>query len=106
MECMKESLVLHGKHVRLETLEHRHVDGLVSASAGDGLLYRWSPVPRGEVEATKYVDTALSLREAGSALAFAIHSRRRRRRDRVYAILQLGAMGLAEGLRLTRPHDS
>jgi N-acetyltransferase len=73
MEVMKsESLVLQGKHVRLESLEHRHVDGLVAASAGDGSLYRWSPVPQGKVESTRYVDTALASREAGTAVAFAI----------------------------------
>jgi len=68
---MSDSLVLHGRHVRLEALERRHVDGLAAASAGDSSLYQWSPVPKGKVEAARYVDTALSLREAGSALAFA-----------------------------------
>jgi hypothetical protein len=43
-----KALVLTGKHVRLEPLEHRHVPGLAAASAGDASLYQWSPVPRGE----------------------------------------------------------
>jgi hypothetical protein len=47
-----ESFTLHGKHVRLEPLEHRHVDGQVG-SAGAAALYQWSPVPRGKVEATE-----------------------------------------------------
>ena len=67
-----EDLVLHGRHIRLEPLAHRHVDGLVAAAGADPSLYRWSPVPQGEVETTRYVDTALSWKEAGSAIPFAI----------------------------------
>jgi RimJ/RimL family protein N-acetyltransferase len=63
--------VLEGTHVRLEPLEHRHVDGLVAAAAKDPSLYHWSPVPRGKVEATKYVETALAWRDAGTAVPFA-----------------------------------
>src|SRR6516225_5893208 len=72
VEAMRtESPVLQGKHVRLEPLEHRHVEGLVTASAADPSLYQWSPVPQGKVEAAKYVDTALAWRDAGSAVPFA-----------------------------------
>ncbi len=67
-----ESFVLQGKHVRLEPLEHRHVDGLVAAAGDDAELYQWSPVPRGKDAATHYVDTALAWRDAGSAVPFAI----------------------------------
>jgi N-acetyltransferase len=67
-----EGLTLQGKHIRLEPLEHRHVDGLVAAAGDDAALYQWSPVPRGKVAATTYVDTALAWREAGSAVPFAI----------------------------------
>jgi N-acetyltransferase len=67
-----ESFVLPGKHVRLEPLEHRHVDGLVAAAGDDAELYQWSPVPRGREAATSYVDTALAWRDAGSAVPFAI----------------------------------
>ncbi|HXB57403.1 MAG TPA: GNAT family protein [Vicinamibacteria bacterium] len=67
-----EGLVLIGGHVRLEALEQRHVDGLVAASATDPSLYQWSPVPRGEVETRSYVNTALTWRDAGSAVPFAI----------------------------------
>jgi len=66
------SFVLQGRNIRLEPLEHRHVDGLVAASGDDASLYQWSPVPRGNVEATSYVDTALAWRDAGSAVPFAI----------------------------------
>jgi N-acetyltransferase len=63
--------LLVGKHARLEPLEHRHVDGLIAAAAADPGLYRWSPVPQGRVEATRYVDTALAWRDAGSAVPYA-----------------------------------
>ncbi len=66
------TVTLQGKHIRLEPLEHRHVDGLVTVAAGDPSLYRWSPVPQGKVEAAKYVDTALAWRDAGTAVPFAI----------------------------------
>ena len=68
---METCPVLTGRRVRLEPLDRRHVDGLVAASAGDPSLYQWSPVPQGNLEATRYVDTALALRDAGSAVPFA-----------------------------------
>ncbi len=67
-----ESPVLRGRHVRLEPLDHRHVDGLAAAAAVDRSLYQWSPVPQGKVEAVSYVDAALAGRDAGSAVPFAI----------------------------------
>ena len=66
-----EPIRLEGKHVILEPLGREHIDGLAAASAADPSLYQWSPVPQGKAEATRYVDTALSWREAGTALAFA-----------------------------------
>jgi RimJ/RimL family protein N-acetyltransferase len=67
-----EIITLQGRHVRLEALDHRHIDGLVAASADDASLYQWSPVPRGKTEATQYLDTALAWRDAGTAVPFAI----------------------------------
>jgi RimJ/RimL family protein N-acetyltransferase len=67
-----QEFVLQGRHIRLEPLDHRHVDGLAAASADDATLYQWSPVPRGKAEATKYVDTAVAWRDAGTAMPFAI----------------------------------
>ena len=67
-----ERFTLQGKYVRLEPLEHHHVDGLVAAAANDRELYRWSPVPQSKDEAKAYVDTALAWRDAGSAVSFAI----------------------------------
>jgi RimJ/RimL family protein N-acetyltransferase len=67
-----EGPVLTGRYVRLEPLNHRHVEGLIAASAGDDAsLYQWSPVPRGAAEVTKYVETALAWRDAGTAVPFA-----------------------------------
>lgn len=67
-----ESVALQGSHVRLEALDHRHVSGLVAATAGEASLYQWSPVPQGEAEAVRYIDTALAWRDAGTAVPFAI----------------------------------
>ena len=69
---MITEFVLQGRNLRLEPLERRHVDGLVSAAAGDPSLYRWSPVPQGSDEAAQYVETALAWRDAASAVPFAI----------------------------------
>jgi RimJ/RimL family protein N-acetyltransferase len=67
-----ETPVLEGKHIRLEPLEHLHVEGLVAAAGDDAEFYQWSPVPRGKAAAKNYVDTALAWRDAGSAVPFAI----------------------------------
>ena len=67
-----EGLVLQGRHVRLEPLEHHHAGGLAAAAAVDPSLYLWSPVPQGEAEAARYVQTALAWRDAGTAVPFAI----------------------------------
>ncbi len=66
-----QNLVLSGKHVRLEPLDHRHADGLAAASAVDTSLYQWSPIPQGKAEAISYVDTALAWQNAGTAVPFA-----------------------------------
>ena len=69
---MTPDLCLQGQHIRLEPLKHQHVDGLVAAAAADPSLYRWSPVPQGHNEATRYVDTALAWQHADTAVPFAI----------------------------------
>jgi N-acetyltransferase len=66
-----ESVVLQGRYIRLEPLEHHHAEGLAAASAADPNLYQWSPVPQGPTEAAAYIATALAAREAGSAVPFA-----------------------------------
>ena len=66
-----ETVVLPGRCVRLEPLDHRHVDGLVAAAAAHSSLYEWSPIPRDKCEAIGYIDTALAWRDEGSAVPFA-----------------------------------
>jgi RimJ/RimL family protein N-acetyltransferase len=66
-----ESVLLAGKYVRLEPLDHRHVDGLVAAAAVDRSLYQWSSVPQGKAEVIRYADTALAWQDASTAMAFA-----------------------------------
>ena len=66
------SFVLQGRNVCLEPMEARHIDGLAAASAHDTSLYRWSPVPQGRDEVARYIETALSWRDAGSAVPFVI----------------------------------
>jgi RimJ/RimL family protein N-acetyltransferase len=63
--------VLTGSHIRLEPLSPTHADGLVAASSGDPALYQWSAVPIGRDAVHRYIETALALREAGTAQAFA-----------------------------------
>jgi RimJ/RimL family protein N-acetyltransferase len=67
-----ECPVLLGRHIRLEPLDQRHVDGLAAAAAADPSLHHWSPVPQGKVEATAYVETAVAWRDANTAVPFAI----------------------------------
>jgi N-acetyltransferase len=67
-----EAPSLIGKVVRLEPLEHRHVPGLLAASAGGAELYRWSPVPQDEARVRQYVETAVAARDVGNALPFAV----------------------------------
>jgi RimJ/RimL family protein N-acetyltransferase len=66
-----ERLVLEGSHVRLEPLEHQHVDGFLAAAAVDPSLYQWTAIPQSKAEATRYIDTALAWKEAGTAVPFA-----------------------------------
>jgi RimJ/RimL family protein N-acetyltransferase len=69
---MSTGSVLAGQHVRLEPLDHKHIGGLIAAAAVDPSLYRWSPIPQGADETTKYVATALAWRDQGTAVPFAI----------------------------------
>ncbi len=69
---MDSKPLLTGRFVRLEPLERSHVQALAAASSGDRELYRWSPVPNGEAEAVRYIETAISWREDGTAVPFAV----------------------------------
>lgn len=63
--------MLEGRHIRLEPLEHRHIDGLLGAAAADPSLYRWTPVPQDRPGMERYVGTALAGRDAGDTVPFA-----------------------------------
>lgn len=65
-----EAPVLQGRHVRLEPLGLRHAEGLAAASADDP-LYQWTAIPRDEVEAVRYIETAEEWFAAGKAISFA-----------------------------------
>jgi RimJ/RimL family protein N-acetyltransferase len=67
-----EALVLTGKHIRLEPLDHHHLDGLVAAAAVDASLYQWSLIPQGKTAASAYIETAKAWAAAGTAIPFAI----------------------------------
>jgi RimJ/RimL family protein N-acetyltransferase/GNAT superfamily N-acetyltransferase len=63
---------LAGKLVRLEPLAHRHVPGLIAATAGGGELYRWSAVPQDEARIRQVVEAAVAARDDGTAVPFAV----------------------------------
>jgi len=63
---------LEGRHVRLEPLQPGHAAGLAAASAEDPSLYGLSPVPQGEEAALEYIAAAAALRDAGTAVPFAV----------------------------------
>ena len=67
-----DPIVLEGRSIRLEPINLSHTAGLAAASAVDPTLYRWSPVPQGENETVKYIETALAWMEAGNAGPFTI----------------------------------
>lgn len=76
---------LESRLVRLEPLGERHIDALVAAAA-DRSAYQWTFVPASQVEAARYVATALTWQRQGSALPFAIV---RREDDRVVGSTRL-----------------
>ena len=64
--------VLTGSVVRLEPLGHRHLDGLVAASAGGGDLYQWSAVPAGRDQVRVFIEAALAARDRDIAVPYAV----------------------------------
>lgn len=69
---MLEPVTLAGRHVRLEPLSMRHLDGLCAIGLDED-LWRWTPqqVTRPE-QMREYVETALRERADGRSLPFAI----------------------------------
>ena len=66
-----ERFVLQGRYIRLEPLGLGHVDGLAAASSVDPAIYKWTFVPQGRAEVTRYVETALEWERERRAAAFA-----------------------------------
>ena len=62
---------LTGNYVRLDPLAMHHAEALAAAAAGNAELYKWSPVPQTVPEAEQYIKTALTWRDAGTAVSFA-----------------------------------
>ena len=69
---MTLDLVLEGQQVRLEPLQLHHAGALLAALSSEPSLYQWTPVPHSQAEAVTYINTALSWKEAGTAVPFAI----------------------------------
>jgi len=73
LATINATVVLEGKHVRLEPLEMGHADALVeavNAAVDPSSLYRWTQVPRTAAEADQYIGAALAMRDAGTAMPF------------------------------------
>lgn len=68
---MLEPVILEGRFVRLEPLKLDHVSALVEAAAGPRESFVYTQVPDGEAEAREYIETALLMQTAGTALPFA-----------------------------------
>lgn len=68
---MLDLVTLEGRHVRLEPLSLDHVPALVQAAAHSRETYSLTDVPSDETGMRRYVDRALSGRDAGSILPFA-----------------------------------
>jgi N-acetyltransferase len=66
-----QPVVLTGRFVRLEPVEHAHVPALAAAAAEDRSSYGWTPIPDGEAEFEANVDLVLAERAKGRRLAFA-----------------------------------
>ncbi|WP_042402791.1 GNAT family N-acetyltransferase [Streptacidiphilus carbonis] len=68
---MPVPVLLHGRSVRLEPLDVRHIESLAAAAAEDRSSYAFTPVPHGIEATARYVADALAAQEAGRAVPFA-----------------------------------
>lgn len=66
-----ETIRLTGRHIKLVPLDLQYAEALAAASAADPSLYQWSAVPQGRQAVDAYIQKALALREAGTAVPFA-----------------------------------
>jgi len=66
-----QPIVLEGKHVRLEPLEARHLDGLIAAGS-DEAIWQWMPMmPRTHEEYERWLAQAFAQQAAGTQVPFA-----------------------------------
>lgn len=72
---MLDLVTLEGRYVRLEPLSLDHVPALVQAATQSRDTYALTDVPSDKLGMRRYVERALSGREAGSVLPFAIVDR-------------------------------
>ena len=68
---MLQPVTLEGRHVRLEPLSLEHVPALAEASSGPRETFVYTLVPNGEAETRQFIEDALSMQAAGTALPFA-----------------------------------
>lgn len=66
-----EPIRLTGRHIKLVPLDFQHSEALAAASAVDPSFYVWSAVPQGREAVDAYIQKALALRDAGTAVPFA-----------------------------------
>ena len=67
---MLDLVTLEGQYVRLEPMSIDHVPAFVQAATQSRATYDLTDVPSDELGMRRYVDTALSLRDAAKALPF------------------------------------
>ncbi|WJF91668.1 GNAT family protein [Paraburkholderia bonniea] len=75
MNYWTQPVTLHGEHVILEPLHASHAPALAAAAADGELWKLWYTMVPGPGDESAYIDTALKLRDAGSAQPFAVRDR-------------------------------
>jgi RimJ/RimL family protein N-acetyltransferase len=75
MSAFLSPVALEGRHVRLEPLAHEHAEGLRRATADGELWTLWYTAVPAPDEVAAYVDAALAMQAAGTALPFAVRSK-------------------------------
>ncbi len=90
-----EAVTLSGRFMRLEPLDHCHMDALVAAAVEDPSLYKWSAVPQNREAAAIYIETALELAKSRNGSGLRHCSHRGWSGGRFYALLRHRTLGLA-----------
>jgi len=71
VRALVEPVALVGRVVRLEPVTFEHVPALAVAASEDRTTYRWTPVPDGTDQFRRFVEHALTERDAGRRVTFA-----------------------------------